>query len=114
MKELKCKNCGAFLKYIDFGKYKCEYCGSVYETESQIYIREVHPGCAVVQAEAVMDEEFARRYPEYAAKEITNQLTQSLADGLKDFLTIEENIDWRYNKRYYRGKIRIVPTEYRY
>ena len=41
IEEKKCKNCGAPLKNIGYNRYKCEYCGSIYEENTHHIFIEV-------------------------------------------------------------------------
>ena len=42
-----------------------------------------------------------------------DNLTSSLADTLKEYLRLEEQIDPMTCKRIYRGMIRVIPNDYR-
>ena len=45
---------------------------------------------------------------------VMDKLTMSLADTLKEYMTLQENIDPLTTKRIYRGMIRVVPEGFRY
>ena len=118
MEEKKCKNCGAPLKRIEWGRYKCEYCGTEYEEKDyfgRVQFIEVHtPNCVKLEARAAIDDYWIRNAPDKAADFIVNELSSSLADTLKEYLRIEEQIDPMSCKRIYRGMIRVIPNDYRY
>ena len=114
----QCSSCGAPLKSIGWGKFKCEYCGTEYREDSyrdQVQFIQVNaPHCHTLVAKAMIDDYWIQADKELASKSITNQLTVSLADTLKEYLTIEEEIDPLNCRRIYRGMIRVVPPDYRY
>lgn len=118
MEKRQCINCGAPLKYIGFGQYKCEYCNSKYEAEGNndhIHFIEVcAPPVKVISAQAVVDNYLIRADPNVASHYVIDTLATSLADTLKEYMTIDEMIDPIADRKIYRGKIRIVPSDYRY
>lgn len=118
MEKRQCINCGAPLKRIGFGRYRCEYCNTEYEAKDNngyIQFIEVNaPPVKVVSAQAVVDNYLIRVDPNVASRYVIDTLTTSLAETLKEYMTIEESIDPMTDRKIYRGKIRVVPSDYRY
>ena len=118
MEKKKCSNCGAPLKMNRWGNYICEYCGTEYKEDSYnnqvCYIQVNAPNSHTLMTQAAIDDYWILHNKEMAAKEITRQLTVNLAETLKEYLTIEEQIDPMSHRRIYRGMIRVIPNDYRY
>ena len=116
MEKKQCPNCGAPLKMIGFGRYKCEYCGSEFHSNKDqvCYIQVSSPGCHTIMAKAEIDDYWVKHEPDMASKEVTRQLSASLADTLKEYMRIDEMMDPMSQRRIYRGMIRVVPLDYRY
>ena len=117
MNEKKCKNCGAPIKNIGFGRYKCEYCGTEYEEENYSggvrYIAVNAPPYKTLVVKTAIDDYWVANNKDAAVKFVINDLTASLADTLKEYLRIDEQIDPMSCRRIYRGMIRIIPNDYR-
>ena len=118
MKEQKCANCGAPLTRTKFGTYKCEYCGTEYKTSEYqgqtCYIQVVNAACHTLTSKVHVDEELVRRNPEMASEMVVESLSRSLADTLKEYMTIQSSYDPMDMSYIYRGTIRVVPEAYRY
>ena len=115
MKEKICECCGAPLKQNGWDGWICEYCGTKYNTGMKDVHIQVHPsGCLTLMAQAEINDYWVKYNKEAAVKEITRQLTTSLADTLKEYLTIQESIDPLHDRRIYRGMINIIPDGGRY
>lgn len=113
--EKKCKNCGAPLKNIGYNRYKCEYCGSIYEENTQhIFIEVERPQCFTVRATASIPEYIVRKDPNFASNCVTDQLAQSLAERIKEHMIIHQGYDPRNMDYIYEGQIRILPKSYKY
>lgn len=117
MDKKQCKNCGAPLKSLGWGKYKCEYCGTEYKEEDCFgeirYIAVNTPPYKTLVAKTAIDDYWIRNDKDAAARYIVDSLSSSLVDTLKEYLRIEEQIDPMSCKRIYRGMIRVIPNDYR-
>lgn len=116
MEKRQCKNCGAPLKDIGWGKYKCEYCGTEYETDniSHCIVETIPAQCVTFEARASIPDYIVKENPETASKFVSDQLAHDLADRIKDYMTIRQGYDIRTMDNLYCGRIRIVPESYRY
>lgn len=115
IEEKKCKNCGAPLRNMGYNRYKCEYCGSIYEENTHhIFIEVERPQCFTLRATASMPEYIVRKDPDFASSCVTDQLAQSLAERIKEHMTIQQAYDIRNMDYIYEGQIRILPKSYKY
>lgn len=115
IEEKKCKNCGAPLKNVGYNRYKCEYCGSIYEENTHhIFIEVERPQCFTLRATASVPEYIVRKDPDFASNCVTDQLAQSLAERIKEHMTIQQAYDIRNMDYIYEGQIRILPKSYTY
>ena len=118
MEEKKCRNCGAPLKSKGFGRYHCDYCGSEYQEDKYkdqvCYITVQSPQCHTLVCDYALDDYIPRDNPDLASKIVVDHLAASLADTIKDYMTIRTSHDYMHNTEIYRGMIRIVPEGYRY
>ena len=115
IEEKKCKNCGAPLKNIGYNRYKCEYCGSIYEENTHhIFIEVERPQCFTVKATASVPEYVIRKNPDFASNYVADQLAQSLAERIKEHMTICQDYDIRNMDYVYQAQIRILPESYKY
>ena len=115
IEERKCKNCGAPLKHIGYNRYKCEYCGSIYEENiNHIFIEIERPQCFTIAATASVPEYVVIKNPDFASNYVTDQLAQSLAERIKEHMTIHQGYDARNMDYIYEGQIRILPKSYKY
>jgi len=115
MEKRICKCCGAPLKERGWDGWICEYCGTKYSLDTNgTYIKVVSPGCHTLMAQAEIDDYWVMRDKELASQMVMDKLTMSLADTLKEYMTLQENIDPLTTKRIYRGMIRVVPEGFRY
>lgn len=118
MKELKCNNCGATLKRIGYGRYKCEYCGSEYQEDTykgpECLIRVISPQATAISATTTIDEEIIRANPDYATNCVLDSLSHSIAEAIKESMRVDTYYDPCTMKHIYRGYIRIIPEDYRY
>ena len=113
--EKTCKCCGAPLKQNGYWGWICEYCGTKYDTDTNgVYIRVSSPNCHTLMCKAEVDDYWVRTNPQMASKIVMDQLSSSLAETLKEYMTIQENIDPFSTTRIYRGLIRVIPEDYRY
>ena len=119
MKELKCKNCGATLTYKK-GLYVCSYCGSIYQDESYnpsefMIIERQSANCITLEAKAFVQMDSYKYWPKEAISEhIVNDLATSLADTIKEYLLVDKNMDLQNCAEIYRGRIRIIPPNFKY
>lgn len=115
IEEKKCKNCGAPLKNVGYNRYKCEYCGSIYEENTHhVFIEVERPQCFTIRATASVPEYIVRKDPDFASNCVTDQLAQSLAERIKEHMTIQQAYDIRNMDYIYEGQIRILPKSYKY
>lgn len=115
IEEKKCKNCGAPLKNVGYNRYKCEYCGSIYEENTHhIFIEVERPQCFTLRATASVPEYVVRKDPDFASNCVADQLAQSLAERIKEHMTIQQAYDIRNMDYIYEGQIRILPKSYKY
>ena len=115
IKEKKCKNCGAPLKSIGYNRYKCEYCGSIYEENiPHVFIEVERPQCLTLKTTASIPEYIVRENPEFASNCVADQLARSLAERIKDHMTIYQNYDIQNMNYIYQAQMRILPESYKY
>lgn len=115
IEEKKCKNCGAPLRNVGYNRYKCEYCGSIYEENTHhVFIEVERPQCFTIRATASVPEYIVRKEPDIASKCVVDQLAQSLAEKIKEHMTIYQNYDICNMDYIYEGQIRILPKSYKY
>ena len=115
IEERKCKNCGAPLRNVGYNRYKCEYCGSIYEENTHhIFIEVERPQCFTLRATASVPEYVVRKDPDFASNCVADQLAQSLAERIKEHMTIQQAYDIRNMDYIYEGQIRILPKSYKY
>ena len=117
MREIKCKSCGGPLKDIGFGKYICEYCGSLYEDYfGNIRFIEVaqKPSQRIMaqisipfQARDYVD---SNKISDYTLSE----LRQQLAEGLSSYMKISVNEDPCRMATIVRGEVRVIPPDHRF
>lgn len=117
MKILKCTSCGGPLKEIGFGKYICEYCGSLYEDDfGSIRIIEVgqeRPQRIMAQVSVPFQ---ARKYmnPDSISDFTISELKQKLADGLTAYMKISISEDPINMVTIVRGEVRVIPPDHRF
>lgn len=114
--QRKCKSCGAPLKDIGFGNYRCEYCGSIYKREGEtVFIETVHSPIEKIKAKITIPNEIAMRMPEDDLSKYTiSQLTHKLAEGLAAFMKIEKEHDFMHNASIVYGSVRVLPPDHRF
>ena len=117
MEELTCKNCGGHLKEIGFGKYKCEYCGTVYQTEDRFggFIEVAQSPTNRLRAEVAVPFQ-ARDYmkSEDLSKYTVQELSAKLAEGLAGYMKVTVNEDPFRMVTIVRGEVRVVPPDFRF
>lgn len=115
IEERKCKNCGAPLRNVGYNRYKCEYCGSIYEENTRhLFIEVERPQCFTIGATASVPEYVVRKNPDFASSYVADELAQSLAERIKEYMTIRQDYDIRNMDYIYQAQIRILPESYRY
>lgn len=115
MEELKCRNCGATL--TESGK--CEYCGSKYRIESfagMINYVEVHSSpVQTLECAVMIPQKMAERMPEEALGEcVEREMAHKMAASLGALIKYQKDYDPFVNAVMIRGKIRVVPPDFRF
>lgn len=116
MEKRQCKNCGAPLKDIGWGKYKCEYCGTEYGIDNITHciVETIPAQCLTFAAETSVPDYIVKQNPDIASKMVVNQLSHNLAERIKNYMTIQQDYDMQYMNYIYQGRIRIIPESYKY
>lgn len=117
MIDRKCKSCGAPLKSIGWGKYICEYCGTLHEDDSfgRInVITVVQKPAQTITAQCTIPDEMRRiMEPEDLGKYTLRELSESLADGIAGLMKIRVSDDPMYCRTLVRGEVQVIPPDHR-
>lgn len=122
IKELKCKNCGASLTKIENGfeiNYKCEYCGTLYNTENKnnvIQFTTINspPSQTLSSCIRISDWTKENNNIEDISQFTIEQLSMSLAKGLAAYMRIDTEKDPFEKATIIRGTVRVIPPDFRY
>ena len=117
MTQRECKACGAPLKSIGFGKYICEYCGSLYEDDfgTLRFIEVAREPCQTISARCEIPYELREfRDNEGLTKLTLRQLSQQLAEGLMGYMKLYVSEDPCRMATIVRGDVRVIPPSQRY
>ena len=114
--QLQCRSCGAPLRDIGFGQYRCEYCGSVYRREGEtVFVETVHSPVQKIAAKITIPMETEYRIPkEELSKYTIRELTSRLAEGLAAFMKVEVERDLMHNASIVYGSVRVLPPDHRF
>ena len=117
MIKRECKSCGAPLKSIGFGKFICEYCGSLYEEEEgKIQILEIcrEPVQTITTEIAVPRDMRDYMAEEDISKYALKELTRQLAEGLSAYMRLKVTEDPFRSATIVRGDVRVIPPSHRF
>ena len=119
MEERKCKNCGAPLERTGPGRWRCEYCGSVYEVQSSLgeiqFIEAYRPEVQKLAAQVMLDRDaLVYMPPEDLRKYTLGQLRQQLAEGIEAFMKVTSYEDPLGRGSVIRGEVRVIPADKRF
>lgn len=119
MEERKCRNCGAHLTSVGGGRWRCEYCGSVYEAQSflgEIQFVEINRAQAqkIVAKVAIPREYREGTHADTLSRYTLGQLRQQLAEGLEAFMKISTEEDPFLQTTIVRGEVRVIPPDHRF
>ena len=117
MKQLECKSCGAPIKPIGFGRYICEYCGSMYEDDgygSVKFIEIRQQPIEQICAECTVENHLIQSLGEEKSTKLTlRELSNQLAQGLVSYMKIHARQDPLRQVTIVRGEVRVVPPDHR-
>ena len=117
MEERKCKSCGDPLRDIGFGKYICDYCGSMFENHyNDIRFLEVLREPAERIAAQCTIPYYMRENlnPDELTSYSLSELARSLADGLKGFMKVIVSEDPSRMATIVRGEVRVIPPDHQF
>ena len=113
MQERKCVNCGAPIPY---GARRCEYCGMEYEPDywtGTVKYVPIHVGRRRLAAEVRVPNELLAFDSEMAAKMVRNDITNQIAAGLSEMVTLRMNHDWIHDVTVVRGEVWVEEPDSR-
>jgi len=124
MKELKCPNCGGYVKHKGWGKYLCEYCGTEFENRDEygvIHIVRERSDTVTLAVKATVDEPMLHYYSQMDENKdsmyayIKESICDQLAHGLVQYLDLKQNYDPIHMNVNFIGTVDVVdPTSRRY
>ncbi len=119
LKKLQCTNCGAALREISPGRYRCEYCGALYEEtfgHHFIQVLEVDRSPAVkLEACVAIGWDIRGHMEEKAITEYTlHEMRNQLAEALTGYLKIQTHEDPRTMATIIHGSVRVLPPNVKY
>lgn len=120
MRELRCKNCGGF---INAATYRCEYCGTQYESPS-FYTEHSQRTPIIVKAGAAVDTigcsvnvpyEMLKRESSVVVEDfVRRNMAEKIAHEISKNLVIDsETNPVRFERRYFT-KLRVVKPNYKF
>lgn len=119
MEDLKCKSCGAPLTPTVDGRYKCSYCGSLYERSNDhgviSFIEIRHPQIQTLSATVSVPFE-ARDFmdPKEISEMSLARLTEELAKGLASYFKVYTRNDPFTMATIIRGEVRVLSPDFRF
>ena len=117
MTERKCKSCGAPLRDIGFGKYICDYCGSLFEDHYNDirFIEVLREPAERIAAQCTIPYYMRQNMnPDELTNYSLSELARSLADGLKGFMKVIVSEDPSRMATIVRGEVRVIPPDHRF
>lgn len=113
MEERQCRNCGAHLVSEGMGRWRCEYCGSVYETDcyrGEITFVEIsRPQPRKLVAQVILPNEARLQHPETLSGYTLGQLRNQLADALATVMRVTVEDHPFCQETIVRGEICVIP-----
>ena len=104
IKELKCPNCGGPLIHQGWGKYKCEYCNSIFENKDEFgnvhIIERERPGIVTLGTKSVIPDDIFYHYQKSGNTEafyaqVKHELAYQLAEGLTKYLDVKYSMNFK-------------------
>lgn len=110
--ELKCKNCGSPLE----ADLHCAYCGAKYRKEfDKVVVIEKHDRrFDTLYAQANVPEYWMSADPEAATEITLEDLARQIADGLKGYMKLSAERDFRTNGQIIRAMVRVARPDERF
>lgn len=115
MKAMQCEKCGG---HINPSTLRCEYCGTQYEDDGmgRLYITRFDPKMDVLCSNVSFDWDFVssnddlKRISEYAIKEISNKIAESIIP----YLDIKSNEDPLRCQTTIEARLRVIRPDQRF
>lgn len=113
MEERQCRNCGAHLVSEGMGRWRCEYCGSVYETDcyrGEITFVEISrmPARKLV-GQVIIPNEYRLLHPDSLSRYAIDQLRQQIAAALETVMRVTVENHPYCGETVVRGEVRVIP-----
>lgn len=118
IKPMICMQCGA---PINRERMICEYCGTRYERTEDlarplriIYSPEVRP--QILQSQVAIDNQEINYISDAdeIARLVHSRITTQLAEALEPYVEYTVQEDPAYRRQVIRGRVRVMPPDYRF